>query len=401
MKTYISREKYLNRIKPFINKELIKVIVGQRRTGKSYFLFEIMDFLKNNGIKDVNILYINKESHDFDRIKNYEDLIKYVELFFKQIKSTKYLFIDEIQEIEQFERAIRSLAKKGFDIYCTGSNSNMLSSDLATLLTGRYIEVEIFSLSYTEFLDFHKLTDSKETFLKYIKYGGLPYLRNLELENTIVYDYLQSVYNTILLKDIVKKFNIRNVDFLNRLIDYIAENLANLFSAKNIVDFLKIQNVKLSPNTILNYLSYFVSTFLIFDVKRLNLRGKKIFEVNEKYYFNDLGIKHSLRRFEQTDIGRVMENLVFMHLKRNRYDVNVGVLSDKEIDFVAEKQSEKVYVQVAYLITDDKVKEREFGNLLKIKDNYRKIVVSMDEYAGGNYLGIEQMHIRNFLMMDL
>jgi len=398
-KTYQKRPYYLNKIRPFIGSDLIKVLVGQRRVGKSYILLQLMDEIKAKD-KKANIVYINKEENEYETIVNYKDLIDYAEG--RIIKGAKnYLFIDEIQDIENFEKALRHLAaKKIFDLYCTGSNAKLLSSEIATGLSGRYIEIPVHVLSYQEFLQFHKLKSGEETFLKYIRYGGLPYLANLELSDEIVYGYLQSIYNTIVLKDVVARFNIRNINFLNRLLEYVADNIGSLVSANRISDFLKSQKTKTTPNKVLDYLSYLCSSFIIYEVNRADIKGKKIFEINEKYYWEDLGLRNSLVGYQAAKIGQMLENLVFLHLLRLGFKINVGQLENKEIDFVAEKEGRKIYIQVAYLISDKAVKEREFGNLLNISDNYQKIVVSMDKLIGDDYHGIKHYHIIDFLQND-
>jgi predicted AAA+ superfamily ATPase len=401
IKSYIKRQKYLLKIKPYIDKDIIKVIVGQRRVGKSYLLFQAMDELLENGVKESDIIYINKELFEFDEIKNYRDLLKFIQKETKG-KRKKYLFIDEIQDVEQFEKALRHLsAKGGYDIYCTGSNANLLSGELATFLSGRYIEIEIFGLSYLEFLKFHKLENNQDSLLKYIKYGGLPYLVNLELSDDVVFDYTKNIYNTILLKDVVSRHKIRNVAFLERLVEYLADNTGSLVSAKKISDFLKSQRTNISPNIVLDYLSFLSSSFLIFKAKRSEVQGKKIFEINEKYYFEDLGIRNSIVAYKQADINKILENLVFMHFKSSGYNVMVGQLGKKEIDFVADKNGEKIYAQVVYLLASDEVREREFGNLLAIPDNYPKMVISMDKLTNGKYKGIEHLHIIDFLSREL
>lgn len=402
IKTFINRKNYLERIKPFINKDLIKVIVGQRRVGKSFLMYQIIDSLKKNGVTKENILYINKEESEFDFIQTKNDLYEYIEKYFKKTKTKKYLFLDEVQEIENFEEALRSLNATGdFDIYVTGSNSDILSSDIASHLTGRCIEMEVFPLSFLEFLNFHNLEKNNDSLLKYMKYGGLPYLKNLSLEDVVVYDYLKNVYSTILLKDVVRRYGVRNVEFLERLVSFIADNIGCIFSAKRVSDFLKSQKISLSPSIVLNYISYLCSTFFIFTANRFDIKGKKLFEVNQKYYFGDLGLRNTIISFKQIDIGKILENLVFMHLKIQGFKINVGQINNNEIDFIAEKNGNLIYIQVAYLIIDEKTKKREFENLLAIKDNFRKIVVSMDEFAGGNYMGIEHMHILDFLSLEI
>jgi predicted AAA+ superfamily ATPase len=397
IKEYIIRQHYLDRIEPYIGKDIIKVITGQRRVGKSYLLFQIMDVVTASD-PEAQVIYINKELYEFDFIDNYKTLLAYIKDKAKD-KKKRYVFIDEIQDIDQFEKALRSLAADGgYDIYCTGSNAGLLSGELATYLSGRYIEIKVFCLSYVEFMDFHNLQDNPEAFLKYIKYGGLPYLINLKLEDDIAYDYLKNIYNTILFKDVVKRHKIRNIAFLERLTIYLADNTGSLVSAKKISDFLKSQKTNISPNVVLNYLSHLESAFFIFKVLRSEIAGKKIFEIGEKYYFEDLGLRHTIIGFRQADIGRILENLVFIHLKRSGYDITVGRIGAKEIDFACEKKGERLYVQVAYMITDQKIHGREFGNLLKIKDNYTKIVVSMDEMTGGKFKGIKHLNIRDFLI---
>lgn len=396
MINYISRPHYLQKVAPFIDQNLIKVIIGQRRVGKSYFLMEIMDTIKKQH-PDANIIYINKELYEFDQIKTYHDLMSYIETR-KSVLNKNYLFIDEVQDIDQFEKALRSLQATGnYDLYCSGSNAKMLSGDLATYLSGRYVEIKIFSLSYPEFLTFHRLENSLASLFAYIKFGGLPYLHHLSLEDDIVYDYLNNVYHTVLLKDIVARYQIRNVAFLERLVLFLADNVGNIFSAKRISDFLKSQQVQISPNVILNYLSYLTAAFFVFKVPRSDIMGKKIFEVGEKYYFEDLGIRHTIIGYQQRDINKVLENLVYNHLIISGYTITVGKIENKEIDFICTRQHEKMYVQVAYLIPDNSTWEREFGNLLAVNDNFPKLVVSMDEMIGKSSTGIIQLHIRDFL----
>ncbi|PIZ71130.1 ATPase [Candidatus Peregrinibacteria bacterium CG_4_10_14_0_2_um_filter_43_11] len=396
MKTYIPRDIYLKRIEPFIDKDVIKVLVGQRRVGKSYLLFQIMDLIKKKH-KNPNIVYINKELNEFENILNHKDLLEFIGK--KVIKNVKtYVFIDEIQDIGQFEKALRSLQAEGlYDIYCTGSNANLFSGELATYLSGRYIEIKVYSLSYEEFLRFKSLDSNKESLLKFIKYGGLPYLIHLPLEDEVIYDYLSNIYSAILFKDIIKRHRVRNAVILERLIEFLTDNVGSFVTAKRISDFLKSQKIKISPSVILNYLQYLSAAFFIFKVQRSEVGGRKIFEINEKYYFEDLGLKHSIRRYNNNDINKVLENLVFMHMKICGYSITVGQIGSKEIDFVCSRGEEKIYIQVAYIINDEKTREREFGNLLGIKDNYKKIVVSMDEMGEGNFKGIRQINITDFL----
>ena len=398
-KTYQKRPYYLDKIAPFIGTDLIKVLIGQRRVGKSYILFQLMDEILVRD-KKANIVYINKEENEYDAIVNYRDLIVHAEkLIVPGVKN--YLFIDEIQDIENFEKALRHFfAKKTFDLYCTGSNARLLSSEIATGLSGRYIEIPVHTLSYQEFLQFQKLSSGEEALMKYIRYGGLPFIANLKLTDEIVYGYLQSINNTIILKDVVARFKIRNINFLNHLLEYLADNIGSLVSANRISDFLKSQKIKTTPNIVLDYLSFLTSSFIVREVNRADIKGKKIFEINEKYYWEDLGLRNSLVGYRATEIGQMLENLVFSHLSRLGFTIHVGQLGNKEIDFVVEKEGKKIYIQVAYLIGDDATKEREFGNLLEIPDNYQKIVVSMDKMMGSDYKGIKHYQIIDFLMDD-
>ncbi len=387
---------YLDRIKPFIGKNLIKVLVGQRRVGKSFLLLQLMDIIRKQD-PNGNIIYINKELFEHDNLRDYKDLMKSVNTLTVSGKKN-YLFIDEIQEIENFEKAIRSLQAKGdHDIYITGSNAFLLSGELATYLSGRYMEFKIFGLTYPEFLTFHQLPDSQETFLAYLRYGGLPYLINIKLTDELVFDYLRNIYAAILFKDIVARHNIRNVSLLENLVSYVADNVGNFLSAKSISDFLKSQKVKVTPNVILSYLRFLEQAFFVLKVNRQELRGKKIFEIGHKYYFEDLGLRHSLLGYRTADIGKILENIVYLHLVIAGYHVSVGKFQNKEIDFVCTRGDEKMYVQVAYVIADDATRKREFGNLELAYDNHPKFVVSMDENASGNVAGIKHVHVRQFV----
>jgi len=396
LKPYISRGSYLEKICPLIDKEIIKVLVGQRRVGKSYMLYQLIDYIAELH-PGANILYINKELDDFDFIRDHNDLTAYVKSHSGDQKI--YLFIDEIQDIEYFEKALRSMLATGrYDIYCTGSNADLMSGDIAGYLSGRAVEVKIYSLSYSEFLRFHRLNNSPGSLEKYLKFGGLPYLINLKLEDHIVYDYLKNIYATILYKDIVARHHIRNTHFLENLVKYTADNLGNIISAKKISDFLRSQRTNISPQVVLNYLDHLTNAFMLFKVSRADLYGKKIFESLEKYYFEDLGLRNSISGYRPPDVGKLMENVVYLHLLISGYEVTVGISGNTEIDFIGKKNGEKIYVQVAYMLTDAKTVDREFGNLLKIKDNYPKYVVSMDMIHGNTYQGIRQLQVSDFLM---
>ncbi len=392
-KTFI-REKYLKKIEPYINKDIIKVLTGQRRVGKTVILKQLIDKIKEKD-NNSNIIYINKEYHDFKAIKTSDELYKYIKSKILD-SSNNYIFIDEVQEITHFEIALRQLFSEGLEIYCTGSNAKMLSGDLATHLAGRYIEFHINSLSYSEFIQAHQLENNIKTLNKYIKYGGLPYLIHLPFDDEIIYGYLKSIYNTIILKDIVSRYNIRDIDFMERLLEYLSDNLGSYVSSKKISDFLKSQRLSLSVNTVMNYLKYLSYSFFINKVRRLDIIGKKRFEINEKYFFSDLGLKHSIVPFHGNQIGNIFENLVYNQLIYLDYQVFIGKHQNREIDFVIQKGNDTKYIQVAYQLPNKKVREREFGNLLKIEDNFEKIVVSSDEFAT-DYKGIRHIHILDFL----
>ena len=391
------RKGYIDRIKPFMQKSVAKVLTGQRRVGKSFLLYQLIEEILAEE-PDANIIYVNLEDFTFSSLQTAEDLHSYIISHSKE-KVKNYIFIDEIQDIPGFEKVIRSLLlNEDNDIYITGSNAKMLSGELATYLSGRYIEFKIYSLSYSEFLEFHGLTESETSYELYSRYGGLPYLLNLPLEDETVNEYLKSVYSTIVFRDVVSRYKLRNTLFLEKLIQFLSENIGNLFSAKNISDYLKSQHTAISVNQIQSYTEYLNNAFLIHRVERYDLIGKRVFEIGEKYYFENMGIRNIVIGYRITDKAKILENLVYNHLLYKGYDSKVGYYGDKEIDFVGEKNGEKLYIQVALKIDSDKTAEREFGNLLKIQDNYPKIVVTEDTFSGNSYEGIRHCSIRQFLM---
>lgn len=393
----IKRQEYIEQIIPFMQKNLIKVLTGQRRVGKSFLLYQLMEHILQSN-PDANLIYINFEDFAYSKIQTTEDMYTYI-LSKSKKGSINYIFIDEIQEVTGFEKAIRSLQlNPDNDIYITGSNAKMLSGELATYLSGRYVEFKIYSLSYTEFLEFHKLSDSAESINLYSRYGGLPYLVNLPLKDEIVNEYLKSIYSTIVFRDVVSRYNLRNTLFLEKLVQFLSENIGCLFSAKNISDYLKSQHSTVSVNQIQNYTEYLSNAFLIHRVERYDLIGKRIFEIGEKYYFENMGIRNIVVGYRITDKGKILENLVYNHLLYKGYNVHIGYYGEKEIDFIGEKNNERIYIQVALKIDSKQTAEREFGNLLKIQDNYPKIVITEDVFEGNTYEGIKQYSIRNFLM---
>ena len=394
--TLINREVYIRRIQPFMRKSIAKVLIGQRRVGKSFLLFQLMDKVQQEE-PDANIIYLNFEDFAFNQIRTAEDMYAYISSRLLEGKYN-YIFIDEIQEIAHFEKVVRSLLLDPFnDVYITGSNAKMLSGELATYLSGRYVEFKIYSLSYLEFLQFHRLENTRQSLDLYSRYGGLPYLINLPLTDEVVNEYLKSVYSTIVFRDVVSRYNLRNIDFLEKLIRFLAENIGSLFSAKNISNYLKSQHTAISVTQIQNYTHYLSNAFLIHRVERYDLVGKRVFEIGEKYYFENLGIRNIVIGYRITDRAKLLENLVYNHLLYLGYEVRIGYIGDKEIDFIGEKSNEKIYVQVALQINNETTAQREFGNLLKIPDNYLKIVVTDEAFQGNTYEGIRHYSIQDFL----
>jgi len=399
MKEYIERPLYIDRIKPYIGKNLIKVLTGQRRVGKSYLMMQIRDLIRENE-PGTRIIYINKELHEFSMITDDVSLLEYVNRQHAG-KGKVALFIDEIQDIDSFEKALRDLVtRKNFDIYCTGSNARLLSGELATLLSGRYIEIRVYGLSYPEYIMFRDIKDSAETFSTYLREGGLPFLIHMGSDVHVVNEYLNTIYNTILLKDVVARYNIRNVKFMENLVLFLAGNIGSIVSARKISEYLKSQKINISIQVVIDYLGYLEFSFLIHRVRRSGIMGKRIFEIGEKYFFSDTGIRNVIAGYNPTDIHKILENVVFLHLRIAGYDVTVGSEGGREIDFIASRGGKRIYVQVAYLLEKPETAEREFGNLLDIRDNFPKYVVTMDELNETNsYLGIHRMHVKDFCRM--
>lgn len=400
MKTsIINRQYYLDKVIPYIGKNIIKVFIGQRRVGKSFIMKNVAQYIQQSDI-NCNIIFVDKEKLEFSFIKTADDLNNYVKQKIDN-KKTNYLFVDEIQEIEKYELCLRSLLNdEECDIYCSGSNAQILSGDLATHLAGRSIAIDVHSLNFKEFLLFKQLQPSEESLYKYIKFGGMPYLAQLPDNEDVVYEYLKNIYSTVLLKDIVMRQGIRNVPFLENLVMYLSDNVGNLFSIKNISDYLKSQKINISVPTIMDYLNGLTKSFLIYKVPRIDLNGMKIFEISEKYYFEDLGVRNALAGgYKPNDIAKVLENIVYKDLITRGYNVYVGYSKGFEVDFVATKREEKIYIQVTYILSSEKTIQREFSNLANIKDNYPKYVVSMDKYpVTSAFPGIVQINVLDFLM---
>lgn len=394
----IFRRKYVDKVASFLDKGLIIALTGQRRVGKSYIMRQVADVLDSGA----NVIYIDKEQNSFSGIHNHQDLYDYVTN--RLVEGSKnYLLIDEVQEIEEFEYALRSLnSAEQCQIIVTGSNARMLSSDLSTYLSGRYIEVHIQSLSYNEFLLFHHLENTEDSLFLYLRYGGLPFLRRIGLANTdIVWEYIHNIYNTIALKDVVQRGKIRNVPLFENLMEFIGDNVGQLVSASSLSKYLKSQRVELSPMMAVNYLRSACDAFLTNKVSRYDIHGKRLLESNEKYYFEDLGIRNSLKTSQNIqDIEKLMENAVYLHLKSSGYKINVGTLTGGEVDFVAFKNGKPVYIQVAYQIHSEETAKREFGNLTRIPDSYPKYVITLDRVFVDNENGIPIIQLRDFLSSE-
>jgi predicted AAA+ superfamily ATPase len=399
----IIREKYLNRIKPFINKPLIKIITGIRRCGKSTFLRILIDDLIKSNVNPENILLINKDSLEFDFINSYTELNDFVISKFQKINGNRYLFIDEIQTIEKWEKAVAGFfADNIADIFITGSNAGLLSSDLATLLTGRYIEIKINTLVFSEFLKFRNKTsiEKEDEFSLFMKYGGFPGIHQMELYDEVIYQYLGSIYSTILLKDVVARNQVRDVALLERIVRYIADNCGNITTAKGISKYIKSQHLNCSVDTVQNYILWLTEAFITYKVTRYDIKGKRLLELYEKYFLADTGFIFGILGNRSGDISGKLENIVYLELLSRGYSVSIGKLYDREVDFIAIKNDQKIYVQVAYLLYDEKVIEREFGVLASVKDNYTKMVLSLDKYFGGERDGIKWYNLIDFLLSD-
>ena len=398
----ILRQSYLEKIERYLGKDTIIILTGQRRIGKSYILRLFRD--KMSRYAESNVIFIDKEKHEFDDIKTYKDLNAYIDERRKK-KKTNYILVDEIQDIEEFEKSVRSYYEDpDIEIVVTGSNSKMLSSDLSTLIGGRYKEIYIQALSYEEFMLFHQLTDSDDTLSKYIQFGGLPGLVKMGLDEQDAREYQLDVYHTVLLKDVIMRNKIRNVPFLENLVRFLADNASKIISANSIAKYMKSQGESVTSTVIINYTKFLCDAYLIHKVNRYDIHGKKLFESNDKFYFEDNGLRNALAGgSREGDIEKVIENIIYNHLIRLGYEVTVGQLQAGEIDFVCKKpKGQRVYVQASYIIADEATREREFGNLQAIKDNYPKYVISMTPLVGRQDSdGIIHLHLRRFLTEGL
>ena len=398
----IKREMYMSRIRPFINTDLVKVMTGIRRCGKSVMLELIKEELLQSGVNKSQFISINFEDMSYAHLQTAKALNDDIIERANKIEGKVYLFFDEIQEVKDWEKCINSLrVSLDCDIYITGSNAKLLSGELATYLGGRYVEFVIYPFSFAEFVELYREIYPDEPinmiFQKYVVFGGMPYLSNIRFEKTASIQYLNDLFNSVQLKDIVKRNNIRDVDLLERISAYVMANVGNTFSATSISKFFKSEKRNVAPDTILNYIKYCCDAYLFYQVKREDLQGKQILASNEKYYIADHGIREAVFGGNMKDINLILENIVYMELLRRGYEVRVGRSGNKEIDFVCYKRDENIYIQVTYLLASEETIQREFGVYDDIQDNFPKYVVSLDEFDMSRD-GIKHRNIRDFLL---
>ena len=388
----ILRETYLSTIRPFIGKDIIKVLTGIRRGGKSVLLEQIRD-----EINSPNTIFLNFEDLGNQHLCHYQTLHDYICEKIGDSKEQFYLFFDEIQEVDGWERAVNSLRVRFHaDIYITGSNSKLLSGELATYIAGRYVSFVVYPFSFSEF----QMIDPSYTFEQYLQYGGMPFLSSIQFEPEFSKNYLKDMFNSVMLKDIVKRNNIRDVDLLERILSYTLANVGRCFSATSISKFFKAEHRTVSPETILNYLKACEDAFLLYRLRSQDINGKKMLKVNEKYYIADHGLREAVIGSNLQDIELILENIVCLELLRRGYQICVGRVDTKEIDFVAEKSGDKLYIQVCYLLHEESTVQREFGSLLEIRDNYPKFVLYQEGSFRGNYEGIPAIKIQDWLLAN-
>src|SRR5690554_4799341 len=404
-KKMIDRPAYLEKLKPYIDKPLIKIITGIRRSGKSTVLKLFEKELLRSGVSNEQIIFINLESFSYSHLLNAGSLYEHIK---NKIDSAQkyYLLLDEIQEVDGWERAINSfLVDFNTDIYLTGSNSHLLSSELATYIAGRYVEIPIYTLSYKEFLDFRhhyfKEENTANSFVQYLRFGGFPVIHTANYPDETAYKVVYDIYSSVILRDTVQRYKIRDIELLEQVIKYAFDNIGNTFSGKNVADFFKSQQRKVDVNTVYNYLNALEGAFVLYRVPRYDIKGKEILKTQEKFYVSDVSIIYALMGYRDRMISGILENIVFLELKQRGYNVYIGKLDTTEIDFVAEKRNEKIYVQVAYKLENEQTVNREFGNLLAINDQYPKYVVTMDEFWKDNIEGIKHLHITDFLLGEI
>ena len=395
----IRRTGYLNRIIPLLGKPVVKVLTGMRRVGKSSLIRLLIQHLKESGVPDGSILFLDLESLEWDSLKTYSDLHAYIKTSF-QDQGPRYVFIDEVQVIQGWERVVNSLLAEQFaDLTITGSNAQLLASELATYLTGRYVEFPIYPLSFSEFVSFRgeKAVDRRKEFQNYLRYGGLPGIHHFELTDEIVFAYLNGIYNTLILKDVVTRNQVRDPGQLDLITRFAFDNCGNILTAKRVSDYLKNQKLSTSIDKVMNYLRFLEQAYLLHKVLRYDIKGLRHLELYEKYYLGDIGLRHGLLGYRDQDISGLLENIVYLELLGRGYRVSIGKWGDKEVDFVAERADERLYVQVTLRLSTPETIEREFSVLEKIEDNYQKIVLSLDEFQSINRGGIRHVYLLDFL----
>ncbi|MCL2198299.1 MAG: ATP-binding protein [Defluviitaleaceae bacterium] len=391
----ILRPQYIKKIMPFVNTPLVKILTGIRRCGKSTILKMITEELKNSGVSAEQILFYNFDSMQHEEIKTAKALYQDVKSRLATAGKT-YLFLDEIQEVKSWEKAVNSfMVDFDVDIYVTGSNSRMLSSEISTYLTGRYISFKVFPLSFAEYKTF-----GGEQFSHYLRFGGFPAIHLHEYSQDEVYSIVKDIYNSTIFTDIVKRNQIRKIDQLERIVKFTFDNVGRTFSASSIAKYLKNEQRKIDSETVYDYLSKLESAFILHRCSRYDIQGKEILKTQEKFYLADTALRYSVLGYTPDSVSAMLENVVYLELLRRGYDVHIGKIGNAEIDFVATKQENKIYIQISERIEREETEQREYGRLLSIADNYPKYVLRTDEFAGGNYKGIKTMNIADFLLSD-
>lgn len=402
----INRDSYFSQLLSFIDKLQVKILTGIRRSGKSSFLILLKNELLSRGVTEDRIIHLNLESMQYSELDDAKKLYTFVQQKITA-KQKYYILLDEIQEVKDWEKAVNSfLVDFDVDIYLTGSNSHLLSSELATYLAGRYIEIPIYTLSFREYLQFkqhydqNNVQDKKTAFLSYLQLGGFPVIHTTNYTEDTAYKVIYDIYSSVILRDTVQRYKIRDVELLERVVKYVFDNIGNSFSGKNVADYFKSQQRKMDINTVYNYLSYLEGAFIVYRIPRYDLKGKEILKTQEKFFVSDTSLIYAVMGYRDRMIAGILENIVMLELKRRGYSVYIGKLDDKEIDFIAEKSGDKIYVQVTYKMESENTLSREFDPLIAIKDHYPKYVVSMDENWKESISGIKHLHIADFLLME-
>ena len=400
----IERPSYLQQLLPYVDAPLVKILTGVRRCGKSSILELLANELKRRGIAEERIVSFRFDSLQYDSIKDYKAL--YRSIATKLTAQGKfYVFLDEVQEVADWERAVNSIMVDfDVDIYVTGSNSRMLSSEISTYLTGRYVSIHVLPLSFAEYLHFKgeyaDVGAPRDELMPYLQSGGFPAVHLRAYGREEIYTIVRDIYNSAIFRDIVQRNKIRRVELLERIVKFAFDNVGKTFSAKAISDYLKSQQRKMDVETVYNYLSLLEKAYILYRCPRFDLQGKEILKTQEKFYLVDPALKYAVLGYQPTSVSAMLENLVYLELRRRAYDVYVGKMTDREIDFVATRQNDRIYVQVSREITTEATAQREYAGLLSIRDNYPKYVLRTDAFAEGNYEGVKTMHIADFLLME-